>query len=64
MEKNKSNTGGNGAAGAKAADLKSRREPFANPSKNDGMKFRRYEDQYQLTRRYSIDDNGGGYIGL
>ena len=33
-----------------------------NPDVKDGLK--RLDDNHKLVRRYSFDDNGGGYLGL
>ena len=39
-----------------------RAKVVTNPEAKDGMK--KLDDNHQLVRRYSFDDNGGGYLGL
>ena len=39
-----------------------RAKVVTNPEVKDGLK--KLDDNNKLVRRYSFDDNGGGYLGL
>ena len=39
-----------------------RAKVVVNPDVREGLK--KLDDNHKLVRRYSFDDNGGGYLGL
>jgi hypothetical protein len=41
-----------------------RAKVIANPNASEGSKLKRLDENSKLVRRYSFDDNGGGYLGL